>query len=233
MTGEKTPEVVKAFNTNIHNQIKLTDKHRNNLTNEELYVISNTYAFKTRLNLLEGENIKALVNLNNCIGYIEKSLGKEEKYDPFLITSGLLTYFIEYSSKNYPITKPYLLTLPQGSMIRGIKMLETASKLTDNVMYTEGNYFLGKIYQEVEKNYTLGEKYNGYLVKMYPKNILYQFNYFDCLLNQGKKDEAMKVLVTINVLSKTSHQISTAQKQHFLNATKAKLEAYYKKTNKK
>lgn len=230
MSGEEhNKELKKKFEAQLNIVINSVQKKKKPLNEDDLYYITNAYAFKSRLNMLQTEYVKGLVNLNNCIEYIQKSLGKEEHFENFLVTSGLLKYFIEYGKEHYPVSRAYLLTLPNGSKAEGIKLLDRAGKSHDAIVMTEGTYFLTKIFQEVEKDFLRGEKYSSLLAKKYPENILYQYNYYDCLLNLGKKDDAMKILIKIHHLSKTEPQITAAQRSFFINRAKKASEEYYKK----
>ncbi len=234
MTGnDKNVKLINQFSTELNT---ILDKYEKvavlKLSYEELYIISNAYAFKSRLNILQEDYIKGLLNLNKCINFIEQTLGKEEKFEAFLIQSGLLNYFIEYSSINKPLTKPYLATLPKGSIAKGLSLLERGTKSADNIISTECNYFMGKIYSDVEKNYVMAEPYLQYLVKRYPQNIIYNYNYFICSLHQGKKEQTQKAYIAINRLSRSLHGFSVAQRMYYINEAKKQSEIYYKSLSK-
>jgi hypothetical protein len=231
MTGNQKDLVLRAkFETSINTIITSFSKEKTAaLSNENLYVLANAYAFKTRLNLLEGDYIKGLLNLNKSIDFIQKCVGKEEVFEAFSIQTGLLYYFIEYSKIHKPITRPYLATLPAGSMAKGISLLEKGSKSLDNIIATECTYFLSKIYGEVEHNYNKAETYCLTLAKKYPDNIVYALNLFDCYINQGKDTEAQKALIAIHRLSKTIPNLTATQRAHFINEAKKHSEAVYAK----
>ncbi len=199
------------------------------LTNENLYILANAYAFKTRLNLLEGEYLKGLLNLNKSLNYIEQCVGKEEVFEAFTIQTALLYYFIEYSRIHKPITRPYLATMPAGSMEKGLKLLENGAKSMDNIIATECIYFLGKIYGEVEKKYTKAEPYCLELTKKYSTNIVYQFNLYDCYLNENKDTEAQHTLIAIHRLSKTLPYLTPTQRVSYINEAKKLSEEVYLK----
>lgn len=233
MSGEKTPAVLKVFADEINTILRKTEVKKKKYTNEEIYLVANAYIFKSRLNLLEGDYIKGLVSINKCIDFIELMLGKEEKYEAFLLQAALFNYFIDYARKEKPITKPYLISMPEGSMEKGIRQFEHGTKSKDNFIQVESTYILGKIYQEVELRYAKAETFTATLVKKYPNNVLCHFNYYDCLMNQGKKEEAQKELIAINRLSKSVPNLTKHQQVFFINEAMRVSQEYYKKQAKK
>lgn len=203
------------------------------LTNENLYVLANAYAFKTRLNLLEGEYLKGLLNLNRSLNYIQQCVGKEEVFEAFTIQTALLYYFLEYSRIHKPITRPYLATMPTGSIVKGLKLLENGTKSMDNIIATECIYFLAKIHGEVEKNYIKAEPYCLELTKKYSTNLVYQYNLYDCYLNQNKEEDAQHTLIAIHRLSKTLPNLTPTQRVYYINEAKKLSEAVYLKQHSK
>jgi hypothetical protein len=230
LTGEETKETLKQFDFYISKIItQLGTKKIESLSNTELYIIANAYAFKTRLALYKSSYISAATNLNNCIRYIEQTLNKEKEYEPFYLIGGLYNYFVDFAKTKYPIIKPYIATLPSGSISKGFSMLYKIAKSPDRILNNEANYFLCKLYQETEKNYPLAEKYAEIMIKRYPNNIAYVYNYFDILLNMDKKNEAIKELVKINLLSKTLPGLTPLQRNFYLIKAQNDLKKYYKK----
>ncbi|MEQ1732822.1 MAG: hypothetical protein ABL940_04070 [Bacteroidia bacterium] len=237
LTGNDKDKLLRAkFNAGTNEIITNLTTGKNKLTllsNENLYVLANAYAFKTRLNLLEGEYLKGLLNLNKSIDYIQKCVGKEDVFEAFTIQTALLYYFVEYSQINKPITRPYLATMPAGSMAKGIALLQKGTKSTDAIIATECTYFLAKIYGEVEHNYNKSEVYCLTLTKKHPDNIAYQMNLYDCYINQNKHTEAQHTLIAIHRLSKTLPNLTPAQRVCFINEAKKHSEAAYLKESKK
>ncbi|MBC7412061.1 MAG: hypothetical protein H7331_06360 [Bacteroidia bacterium] len=237
LTGNDKDKVVRIKFNAYTNQIIInltTGKNKlTPLSNENLYVLANAYAFKTRLNLLEGEYLKGLLNLNKSIDYIQKCVGKEDVFEAFTIQTALLYYFVEYSRINKPITRPYLASMPPGSMIKGLALLQKGAKSADAIIATECTYFLAKIYGEVEHNYNKSEVYCLILTKKHPDNIAYQMNLYDCYINQNKHTDAQHTLTAIHRLSKTLPNLTPAQREYFINEAKKHSEKAYLKEIKK
>ena len=230
LTGEESKENIANFDFYINSIINNLGKNNiKSLLNEDLYIVANAYAFKTRLALYKTNYIAAAGYLNNCIRYIESSLGKESVFEPFHLTSGLYNYFVDFAAKRYIFLRPYLATLPKGSTTKGFTFLYKLAVSKDWVLNNEANYFLCKLFQETEKNYTQAEKYAEVMVKRYPDNIAYAYNYFDVLLNSDKIDDARKELVRLNVLSKTLAGLTPKQRNFYINKAQNDLKEFYKK----
>lgn len=230
MSGEeKNQDLIKKFQNTLNTVIKDL-KNRENLNDEDLYCLITAQALKSRLNLMEGNYFKGLYNIDFVVACIGKSLGKEKSNDSFIITSGLLYYFSEYAVIKYPFTKPYFKNIKDAGMARGLAVLERGAFSKDEVVKTESNYFLVKIYQEVEHKPLLALPHLKSLCNWYPDNILYWYQYFDCLLSSNQKDEALKVLSKIHLLSNTNATLTEKQKSYFINRSKNRLTDYYKST---
>ncbi len=233
VTGEESKTVLTNFDFHISSIItSLAKIPASKMTNEQLYLVANAYAFKSRLALYKTSYLQAASNLNNSLEYIKASLKKETVYEPFYITGGLYNYFVDFAAKRYPLTRPYLSFMPSGSIAEGIRMLNHLTESEDWVLENEGHYFLCKVYQEAEKNYVIAEKHAAWMVRKYPRNIAFIYNYFEVLLKQGKKEEAMKQLVNINLFSKMDSGLTEKQRGFYITQAQKELKEYYAGTTK-
>ncbi len=203
------------------------------LSDEALYFLTNAYAFKTRVSLLKGNKIEALGQLLTLMKSLKKTLGLESNSDYYTITSGLYYYFIEFCNINYPISRPYVNSLPPGSMVKGISTLKKGSESEIGIISNECIYFLGKIYQETEKNYKVGQQYASKLVVKHPHNLLYLYNLFEMQLFSHNQDEAYKTLGLISTESKINHQLNITQIEFFNTRSKNALSKYILEISKK
>ena len=233
MTGEDNEQMVKTFQKVIDETISICKVAKSkNLSNKEHYIILNAYAFRSRLELYRGNYMSSAANLNTCLGLLKKSFGEELKYRPFSLTSSLYNYFVDYAKVNYPVARPIIAMLPEGKMEEGFRLLYGLSKCDDYILNNESNYFLCKIYQETEKQYTKAEYYAAIMVKRYPNNLAYIYNYFDVLLKQGKKQLAMKQLISLNLLSKVLPGLTPNQRQFYIANAQKTLKEYYENEGK-
>jgi len=154
----------------------------------DVFHFINLYALRARLDLINGEYIKALRHMKNCVDYIGLSLGREKIHENFHLTSGLYNYMTEFGSTRYPLLRLYALMYPRGNIKLGISQLETAAKSPDLVLQTEARYFLMKIFLELEQDHQKALEYAGWLTAKYPGNLIYLYHYHE-LLSLNHQDE--------------------------------------------
>ncbi len=207
-------------------------RNKKKVNDEITYYAIMAYAYKARLELLDKNYFSSVGNLNNCMGILKHTFGKEQEYHWFYLTSGLYNYFIEWGKQNYKVLAGYTILYPKGDIKKGLGQLQTASKSLDAVLSTEGLYFYSKVNMEEEKKFDIAESSILELKSRYPQNILYQYLYFKLFLNSDKLAEAKEQYVTINVMAISNKSISTKQKQHFSAVAKNDLEEYYIKKSK-
>lgn len=230
VTGEESTVNVVKFKLLLNEIVNDLDKKgEKNFTNDDYYIYQNTYAFKCRIDLFKGKYLEASSHLNSCIHTMQKTFTKEGEYEAFKLTTGLYNYFIDHAKINYPIARPIIALYPPGKKYKGIEMLTQASKSSDYIINNEGTYFLCKIYQETEKEYVAAEKYAHLLITRYPRNVAYQFNYFDIILKQGRLEEAKKQLIVLNKYCLINNSLTDNQKKYFINHAQKLLQEYYKK----
>ncbi len=205
----------------------LKSQPSDSLSNEELFILINTYSFKSRLELKQKNYLKGMYYVNDCIRYLKTSFGKEDEYEPFLFTSGIYNYFCDFGMQNYPVLYPSLLFLPEGDMKLGLKQLEKVSKSKEMLLSNEGTYFLLKIYLEMEKEPSKAVDYAEVLVNRHPNNIVYQYLLFKALISGDNYPQASKQLEAVNRAALTNPKLTPSQKEHFLKMAKEDLRGYF------
>ncbi|MBI4930890.1 MAG: hypothetical protein HY841_09025 [Bacteroidetes bacterium] len=207
----------------------LDKKKKNELSYEDLFNYINVYSYMARLELLGDNYFKAFSFINKCGKYLFASFGKEQFYEPFNLTTGLYSYNMIAARKKYPPLIPFLLMLPSADKTLGIKLLAKCSESSDNIIQTEGQYFLMIIYGEGDVNYTLSEAYAEKLSSRYPQNLLYRYYLFRLLLQDNKKELAMKQYKLLYQSSLANKELTELQRKHFISLAQKDLEEYYKK----
>lgn len=207
-------------------------RNKKKVNDEITYYAVMAYAYKARLELLDKNYFSSVGNLNNCMGILKHTFGKEEGYQWFYLTTGLYNYFIEWGKQNYKILAGYTILYPKGDLKKGLGQLQTASKSIDAVLSTEGLYFYSKVNLEEEKKYDVAENSILELKKRYPQNILYQYLYFKLFLNSDRLEAAKEQYVVLNLMGISNKSITIKQRQHFSAVAKKDLEEYYIKKGK-
>jgi len=233
ISGENTETNRKLYQENLALALsKVGLAKTKQFTNEDLYCIISVYAYRSRLEAMNKNYIKALSNVNNCISTMKKTFGKESEFEPFKLTTGIYNFSIQQVRSKHPYLFPYTVFLPAGDKKRGIEMLNTIAFSNDNLLSTEANYFLMKIYLEEDVNYKESLKYGWKLVSDYKPNLLYRYYYFKSLLLSGKMELALEQIRILTSESKANQELSKEQKLHFLNLVKKDLADFKVKTPK-
>jgi hypothetical protein len=139
-----------------------------------LFLIISICAYKARLSLLDNSYISALNNLSDYYSLLKLSFGRESRYAPFCLTSGLYYFFYGLARDRYPLLTPILSQFHSGTKDQGLTYIKIAAASNDWKISREANYFLMKIYFDIYKNYTEAEKYCKVLLNQCPGNLLYQ-----------------------------------------------------------
>ena len=204
------------FRTGLKESKKLLDK-KEDLSDEELFYFIIIHAFKTRHELLNNNYLNAASDLNTCIGQISDSFGKEEEYEPLYLTSGLYYYFIAKAYDDYKWLRPYLLLYPKGDSKKGLSYLYKLTTSSDVFLKNESNYFLMRIYYDLEKDYKRAEMHARYLLKYSPDNLIYRIYYLKIIEELGQSELYAAERLKYIQMTHGSPQLSTEQKQHFIS----------------
>ncbi|MBI2968444.1 MAG: hypothetical protein HYY40_11630 [Bacteroidetes bacterium] len=162
------------------------------LPDDCLYSYIYLYAYRSRIELLDKKIFSSVMNAKDCIDFIRASFGKETRYPRFGLTSGIYFYGTGYAKKHYRWLRPALLVIPAGDTEKGKKFLVQASMSDDVIVFTEGIYFLMKIFYEFEPNLRAASIYASILCRANPSNLLYRYYYIRILqaLQNSKDAEA-------------------------------------------
>lgn len=178
------------------------------------------HAMRTRFELLHDNYISTVSNLNSCIDNISESFGEEREFRPFYLTSGLYYYLMEVAYEDYPLMRPYLFFFPDGDKATGLKYLEKISEEGDVFLKTEANYFLMRIFLDIESDYAKASRYASKLHQMHAENLIFHFYHLRAkwLANQGESMDAEldKYRKAVN----GHNELNEAQKAFYLEMLK-------------
>ena len=229
-SGEDNKTNRKKFSDNLSAAKSILDKKdKTKLSNEDVFNYINIFSYFARLEILDDNYLKALSYMDKCIHHLENSFNKESAYESFKLTSGLYHYVISVAKKKYSFIFPYLLFLPKADKEKGISFLKQCTESKDVLLTTEGNYFLMIIYAEGENDSGLSEKNASTLCEKQTGNLLYQYYYFKVLIQQDKKNEALKQLENLQVKISKNKELTGKQKSFFVDSAKKDFEEYYKR----
>lgn len=182
--------------------------------NIDEFALMNLYAFRTRIDVGNGEYIKAARSLGSCIGRIEKSLGHEDEFEAFCLTSGLYLFATDYGSQKYPLLKLYTLLYPKGDEAKGLDLLARGFQSDDSILKVESAYFLMRIYAHVIDQPYAAFPFAAWLSKNFPENMIYQFYYYELLQIVDPNFDLTSFQPTIKLIEQ-NQQLSPAQKRYF------------------
>lgn len=231
VSGEDGEQNKAHFKAALKNGEGILVKKSGKQEGEDLFMMISFYAFKSRFELLDYNYLKAVLAFRESVHYMKQSFGKETETEAFYLTSGLYNYFCSYGMKQYPVLYPTLLFFPSGNMAKGLQQLEKASVSKDVLLNCEGNYFLLKIYNELEPKPELAKIYVENLLIRYPANLMYHYLHFNVFLNGKKLDEARKMLAVLHYRAQSNPHLTEKQKKYFLNLAQDDLKKYYRKNN--
>jgi hypothetical protein len=175
-------------------------------------------SFKLRLMLYDKQYLKAYSQSKSVVAQIQPVLGLEKNFNPYYLTSGLYNYFASTGREKYPLlfTNKNFKT---ASKVVGLGYLETCSQSNVVFLNTEANYFLMKIYLEIEENPEKAQIYSNRLLKLYGNNIIYQYYQLNILLNLKRTQQAKEQYLLVLRLIEGNTEISSEQKIHLKDIT--------------
>ncbi len=185
-----------------------------NPDDHDLFHLINIYASKARLDLMNLDYWKALQHLHKSAGYIRQSLTLEEVFSPFLLTSGLYNYMAGHGEEVYAFFRIYTLRYPRGNKERGLQQLKKAATGNDILVKTEANYFLMKIYTEIEEEYLEALPYAKWLSDTYPDNLIYLHHYFEVMQHLNRKNLSEQIKSNFFQSLERNHQLDNRQIIH-------------------
>lgn len=205
----------KTFLNQIDQTIKQIGKSNLEIDKNRYYFII-LYAFRTRYDVFNDKYFSAVNHLNSCINQIKKSFEKEEEFEPFYLTSGLYYYFMAKAWENYPLMRPYLKIYPKGDKVKGLSYLYKIAKSPDIFLKSEANYFLMRIFYDMEKQYDKAAFHAEYLLKLYPENVMYRYYLIKILEDSGKTEEMQQQIIVYKKHLDKNSELSIAQKKYLL-----------------
>lgn len=179
---------------------------KNKLSGNEYFNIIAAQAVLFKFEINKGNYFSAFINFLKTDEYMEFILKNSEKNDKYKFVSGLYFYYAWLAKSDYPALYPILMFYPQGNRTKGLEILAVTSKSKNIFVRTQSRYFLARINRRDEKKYEESKKYFLLLIDEFPENILWRYEFAECLKYFGKFDE-------MEIQKKTCIQLITRNKQ--------------------
>lgn len=157
-------------------------------------LIGNIYLLKSMLHATEGNSADAFWAIKSSVSYFEDAVELDENYyDPYL---GLGT--IKYALSFVPGFLGWAISITglSGNKEEGLRLVKLAYDRGKSAE-TEAAYHLAKIYTEYNAEYDSAKIYLDYLIKEYPENTLFLYQYSLLLLDMKELENAEGNLIKI------------------------------------
>ena len=136
-----------------------------------------SHGYRTRLLSMDNNYISVINYASKTVKTIEKTLGKEQQCDCYMLTSGLYNYFAQNARDESIIYYAALFFFPESDEQKGINFLKDAATSSNSLISAEAAYFLARIFDEKEETYKDALFYYDILTSRYPNNLIY--NYYE------------------------------------------------------
>ncbi len=215
LSGDEIETNVRSCELSLNESIRSGSKSRQKDINSLLNLIY-SYSLKARLENYTGNTLKSFISFYKSITYIEECIEAPVKDERLTLVLGLYYYIIDYLNHEYFMMSAMLFTVQKGDKIKGLAFLGECSSSGNEMISTEADYFLLKIYSYLEKDYSKAKHYGYILTQQYPGNLVYSVEYYKLLLKMHEMKEAE--LFRNNLLEKINKadNINMNQKNHFI-----------------
>lgn len=179
-----------------------------------LYIVA--AGLKVRYDMLFGNYLSAIRDLNQCLSVLKSTFGNENNFEPFYLTSGLYNCSVGSLRNSNPALIPLTVFLPVANFERGLAYLVKSAGSMNLFTRIESTYFLTKInFENGSRGYDVGIRYCSSLTNKFPDNLIFQKILLDYYNKIGKSDEVENVKLKIRSSAKRNPQLSQRQKEYF------------------
>lgn len=161
-------------------------------------LIGHIYLLKSMLYATEGNSMDAFWAIKSSVSYFEDAVELDQNYyDPYL---GLGT--IKYALSFVPGFLGWAISITglSGDKEKGLRFIKLAYEKGKSSKI-EAAYHLSKIYTEYNAEYDSATIYLNNLIKKYPDNILFLYQYAILLIDTrelGKADRVLTEIISLN-----------------------------------
>lgn len=216
ISSPQTGELETIYREHIARSMSLARTHfSRNPDHSDIFYFISLYAMQARLDAKNGAYIRAMRNGRNAISYVEQSRGKESQYEGFYLTSGLYNYMTIQAARRYPFLKIYSLFYPEGNRELGLQQLNSITESDNMVWSTEANYFLMRMYLDMEQDASKALLYAARLTREYPSNLIFQYYHYQVLKALNDKESVDNKREEIRARALGNHSITDTHRHYF------------------
>jgi tetratricopeptide (TPR) repeat protein len=202
---------------------RIDTKPSSQMTDQEVFTLVHSFAYLTRVDIFREKYLKGIVNLRHTLKFLEISLRDAERYDKFLMISGLYNFFAAAAQKEYPLFTPFFALGPSFNRDKGFSELLRCSRMDNLLIRNESLYYLMKIDYQLEKKYDDALRLADELIMKYPFNLIYHFHRFMILIEADRKPEALEQYSKMMVVALNAPGLNPLQKAHLIDIAKKRL----------
>jgi len=216
LSGDAIEMNLKTCDSLLPESMSMGSKVKNRDVNSLLNIIY-SYSLKARLENYKGNKLKSLIYFYKSITFINQCFeipGKDEKLN---LVFGLYFYFMDYIENEYFLINAMFFSYPKGDKKKGLLYLHDCSLSDNEMIRTEANYFLLKIYAYTEKDYFAAYQTALSLTQQHPDNLVYCLEQLNLLMKLKKNIEAETYQRNLIESIRSSNKINGSQKDHFIS----------------
>ncbi len=154
-----------------------------------LFMLGSIYMLKAVASTTRGEPLDAFLASKNAVNYFEETLAVNPKYYDAYFGLGVFEYGLSF----VPGVFKWVLNLSglSADKDKGLSLLRIANK-NGNITKTESTFHLSKIFIEYLADYDSADVFLKKLIKQYPQNSLFHYQYGILQLEKRNLAEAEK-----------------------------------------
>ncbi len=202
---------------------RLDQKSVEELRPDEIFTMIHSYAYLTRVDIYLERYISGVVNLKHTMNYLKVALNNSNRFDKYMLVSGLYNYFASVTVAKYPVFLPFFAFAPSSDRQKGFTLLNKCTRMDNLLIRNESLYYLMKINYQLEDNYIRSVEIADELLNSYPNNLIYHYHRFSILIEAGKKEEARQAYTQLLKVSANAPGLNTRQRNHLVEIARKRL----------
>jgi tetratricopeptide (TPR) repeat protein len=224
ISGDNSRDYDHQMSVILHRIIdRLSQKPVDKMSEEEIFTMIHSYAYLTRVDIYLERYFTGMVNLKRTLDYLKIALENSEKYDKYMLVSGLYNYFSAVTVAKYPVFAPFFALAPRSDRTKGFDLLNRCARMDNILIKNESLYYLMKINYQLEDDYKRSLDIANELIRRYPNNLIYHYHKFSILIEAGKKDEAREAYASLFKTSANAPGLNALQRNHLTDIARKRL----------